>query len=72
MNKFCPNCNIEVETRWKFGRDRCPMCNKGLDENPIYLITDCKLGIPDRRERNRRMVVEMVNEGTISKKDLEW
>lgn len=71
MNKFCPNCNTDVETRWKFGRDRCFICNEGLDQNPIYLITDCKLGIPDRRERNRRVVEQMVASGEITKEDLK-
>lgn len=65
---YCPNCNKEVNTVWRYGRERCQICNKGLDKNPIKIVLQ---EIPDRRERTRRVVEQMVSSGEISKKDLE-
>jgi len=65
---YCPNCKKEVATRWKYGMDRCIHCNEGFGK-PIYKYFQ---EIPNRYERNRRAVEQMVTEGTISKKDLEW
>ena len=65
--KFCPQCNKNVETIWKFGRERCPECRLGLDEHPIKFTTYIPLG---NAEISRRNVIQMVKEGTLSEKDI--
>ena len=48
--KHCPQCKKEVETIWKFGRERCPDCRLGLDTNPIKFNTYIPLGNTDIQE----------------------
>ena len=66
--KYCPTCEKDVETKWKYGRERCAECMTGLDKNPI----DFKIHIPlDNAEISRRNVIKMVNEGILSEKDIK-
>ena len=65
---YCPKCNQMVEARWKYGRERCLQCSTGLDKHPI----DFKIHIPlGDQEISRRSVIQMVNDGTMSKEDLK-
>lgn len=66
MSKYCTNCKEEVQTHWKFGMERCVYCGDGFGK-PIYHYFQ---EIPNRRERNRRVVEQMVASGEISKEDL--
>jgi len=58
--KYCPKCDKEVETVWKFSRERCTECNEPLDKDPI----DHKIYVPlGTTELNRRQVINMKNHG---------
>ena len=65
---YCPICKIEVDARWKFLRERCPICNEGLDKDPIKI--EGVYGLFDRVENNRKAIEGMVRSGEISKNDV--
>jgi hypothetical protein len=58
--KFCPKCNKDVETVWKFSRERCVECKEPLDKDPIDHKIYVPLGV---NELNRRQVINMQNKG---------
>ena len=66
--KYCPKCNQMVETRWKYGRERCLQCLNGLDENPIKIEIPPPLG---NAEISRRNVIKMVDDGILKKEDIK-
>lgn len=65
---YCPKCVKEVNTVWKFARERCQICGEPLDEYPIKL--DGYFGLFDRVENNRKAIEDMVKSGEISKEDV--
>lgn len=58
--KYCPKCKEDVETVWKFSRERCTKCNEPLDKNPIDNKIFVSLGT---QEMNRRQVIKMQKSG---------
>ena len=65
---YCPKCVKEVNTVWKFSRERCQLCGEPLDKNPIKI--EGYLGFFDRVENNRKAIESMVKSGEISKSDV--
>jgi hypothetical protein len=64
---YCETCKRQVDARWKFSRERCPICGNGLDQNPIKIPYYEPF---DRLENNRRAIEDMVKDGTLSKEDI--
>lgn len=62
--KHCPNCG-EVETHWKFSRERCVVCEEPLDENPV------RIGFMFKRDNNQAVVDSMLKDGTLQYSDLK-
>jgi hypothetical protein len=58
----------EVNTVWRFSRERCQICGEPLDDNPIKINGIC--GLFDRVENNRKAIEDMVKSGEISKEDV--
>ncbi len=63
----CPKCVKEVNTVWKFSRERCQICGTPLDKNPIKI--NGFFGFFDRVEHNRKEVESMIAEGQFLKSD---
>jgi predicted amidophosphoribosyltransferase len=61
----CPKCEKEVETVWKFSRERCKECSTPLDENPV------RIGFLFMKDNNRAVVESMIQDGTLSFSDLK-
>ncbi len=64
---YCETCKRQVDARWKFSRERCPLCGGGLDKNPIKI--DGFYGFFDRLENNHKAIESMMNEKQFSKED---
>ena len=64
---YCETCKRQVDARWKFSRERCPICGNGLDKDPIKIDFYEPF---DRLENNRKAIESILKDGTISKEDL--
>jgi len=65
---YCETCKRQVDARWKFSRERCPLCGNGLDKHPVRM--DGYFGLFDRVENNRKAIEGMVRDGEIEKSDV--
>jgi len=64
---YCETCKRQVDARWKFSRERCPICGNGLDKNPIKI--EGIYGMFDRLENNRKAIEGMYKENQFTKED---